>query len=333
MKQNIGLVLSGGGAKGAYEIGVWKALEDHGCTAGIGTIVGTSVGALNAALIDSGGIAHAEEIWLQMQLNDLLHLDAGQVQNFLSSLPTELLSPRKQPEKSYLPAVVGNNAGHTIQAAVMKTMLPAIIGNIPHEQMLRRLAPFPALRNVADLLMNGLPFSQEKIGGIIDREIRFDKLHRAVYAVCHRFGKKETEAFRIDTGYYPDEVKKNILLASAAIPGVYCGFAGVDIMGYPYYDGGAFDAASNTPVAHAYAQGCRGIIAVHLHHKPQIPLENHQDAEVVHIVPSQEIGNFFSGTLNLTQQKVHDLIALGYADARNQIFEIRRMMGRYDLLG
>lgn len=165
MKQKIGLVLSGGGAKGAYEVGVWKALEDHGCTAGISAIVGTSVGALNAALIGSCGIAHAEEIWLQMQLKDLLHLDAGQVQNFLNSLPAEILSTRKQPEKSYLPAVIANNAGHMVQAAALKTMLPAIIGNIPHEQMLRRLAPFPALRNAADLLMNGLPFSQEKIGG------------------------------------------------------------------------------------------------------------------------------------------------------------------------
>jgi len=46
--QNVGLVLSGGGAKGAYEVGVWKALTDVGITDRISVISGTSVGALNA---------------------------------------------------------------------------------------------------------------------------------------------------------------------------------------------------------------------------------------------------------------------------------------------
>ena len=46
----LGLVLSGGGAKGAYEIGVWQALQETGVASNITAISGTSVGALNAAL-------------------------------------------------------------------------------------------------------------------------------------------------------------------------------------------------------------------------------------------------------------------------------------------
>ena len=44
-----GLVLEGGGAKGAYQIGAWKALKEAGIH--VKGIAGTSVGALNGALI------------------------------------------------------------------------------------------------------------------------------------------------------------------------------------------------------------------------------------------------------------------------------------------
>ena len=52
----IGLVLSGGGARGAFQVGVWKVLRDH--PRGIGrlpdVISGTSAGALNGSLIAAG---------------------------------------------------------------------------------------------------------------------------------------------------------------------------------------------------------------------------------------------------------------------------------------
>lgn len=43
------IVLSGGGARGAYQIGVWKALRELNIKYDI--ITGTSVGALNGALM------------------------------------------------------------------------------------------------------------------------------------------------------------------------------------------------------------------------------------------------------------------------------------------
>lgn len=42
------LVLAGGGAKGSYQVGVWKALAELGWKPDI--ITGTSVGCLNGAL-------------------------------------------------------------------------------------------------------------------------------------------------------------------------------------------------------------------------------------------------------------------------------------------
>jgi NTE family protein len=46
---SIGLVLSGGGAKGAYQAGVWKAICELGLAERVRVISGTSVGAINGA--------------------------------------------------------------------------------------------------------------------------------------------------------------------------------------------------------------------------------------------------------------------------------------------
>lgn len=48
--QEFGLVLAGGGGKGAYEVGVWKALTEFGIAQRTTTLSGTSVGGLNSAL-------------------------------------------------------------------------------------------------------------------------------------------------------------------------------------------------------------------------------------------------------------------------------------------
>ena len=58
----VGLVLMGGGAKGAYEVGVWRALWEHGIRR-FAVIAGTSVGALNALLIADKTPEEAQRVW------------------------------------------------------------------------------------------------------------------------------------------------------------------------------------------------------------------------------------------------------------------------------
>lgn len=58
-----GLVLEGGGARGAYEIGACKAFIEKGYV--FSAIVGTSIGAINGAMIASSKIDDAEEAWLK----------------------------------------------------------------------------------------------------------------------------------------------------------------------------------------------------------------------------------------------------------------------------
>lgn len=70
----IGLVFEGGGGKGAYQIGVWKALRELKIENQIVAISGTSVGALNAALFFQGGLTIAEETWKNICDDDILKI-------------------------------------------------------------------------------------------------------------------------------------------------------------------------------------------------------------------------------------------------------------------
>lgn len=57
------MVLAGGGGKGSYQIGVWKALREMDLEKNLIALSGSSVGALNAALISLGDYDNAEKIW------------------------------------------------------------------------------------------------------------------------------------------------------------------------------------------------------------------------------------------------------------------------------
>ncbi|MBE6775073.1 MAG: patatin-like phospholipase family protein [Ruminococcaceae bacterium] len=56
-----GLVLAGGGGKGAYQIGAWKALREMRIS--FDAIAGVSIGSINGALIAAGDMNKAIEFW------------------------------------------------------------------------------------------------------------------------------------------------------------------------------------------------------------------------------------------------------------------------------
>lgn len=67
------LALEGGGAKGAYEIGCWQALQEAGFR--VGAVSGTSVGALNGAMIAMGDLDKAVDIWLNIRFSQVMAVD------------------------------------------------------------------------------------------------------------------------------------------------------------------------------------------------------------------------------------------------------------------
>lgn len=78
MQSEIGLILGGGGGKGSYQIGVWRALNELGLTDSITGVSGASVGALNAALWGIGDYDLAVQIWSGIKPAEFLDLDYEQ---------------------------------------------------------------------------------------------------------------------------------------------------------------------------------------------------------------------------------------------------------------
>ena len=74
-KKEYGVVLDGGGARGAYQIGAWKALKEAGIR--IHAVAGTSVGALNGALICMDDLKKAQDIWKSMTFSKVMNVDDG----------------------------------------------------------------------------------------------------------------------------------------------------------------------------------------------------------------------------------------------------------------
>ena len=73
LTKEYGLVLEGGGAKGAYQIGAWRALKEAGVK--IKGVSGTSVGALNGALICMDDLEKAENLWANISYSQVLDVD------------------------------------------------------------------------------------------------------------------------------------------------------------------------------------------------------------------------------------------------------------------
>lgn len=77
-----GVVLEGGGAKGAYQIGVWKAFLEYGVK--IKAVAGVSVGALNGALMCMGDYEKAVTIWKSISYSSVMNVDDNEMGKLMS---------------------------------------------------------------------------------------------------------------------------------------------------------------------------------------------------------------------------------------------------------
>ena len=100
----IGLVLAGGGARGAYQIGVWKALIELGIDKHIKVVSGTSIGALNAMLFQQGNYELAEEFWLKVKKEQILPIEEKELG--LKGLLFALGAKNMNFIKKYIPGAV-----------------------------------------------------------------------------------------------------------------------------------------------------------------------------------------------------------------------------------
>ncbi|MGV8145419.1 MAG: patatin-like phospholipase family protein [Alkaliphilus sp.] len=75
----IGLTLSGGGARGAYQIGAWKAFRELNIE--FQGVTGTSVGALNGILVAQNDFDEAYNIWSEMTVNTVVDINKATIES------------------------------------------------------------------------------------------------------------------------------------------------------------------------------------------------------------------------------------------------------------
>lgn len=321
-----GIVFCGGGAKGAYQIGVWKRLREMGLEAQIGGVSGASVGALNSLLFTQGDLELAEDVWLSIRQEDMVRPGSFDFKTFLQSM--------------------GTLAGGKGAAAVLKGLPMRLYGRgLALDTLIKLERPYLLAGSVlsagaaACALNNwatsaGL-FSREFLEDIIERRISPETIRqtdRLVYSslaalslphVPEKGEKPQSILFNAEyhcwQGLSFPEIQERVL-ASAALPVAY---APVRLDGKLYTDGGVVDNFPVRPLAEA---GFPIIFVVHLSN----PVEVRKRAEarkqitsaagdslVVHIWPSRSVGETLEISPDLTRKRM----ALGYEDACKQLAE------------
>lgn len=126
-KRKVALVLSGGGSRGAYQCGVWQALEELGMK--IDIVVGVSVGAINGAMVVQGDVAKTTNLWREMATDMVFDVDAdAQIQDFAKEF------------------VINRGAGSTGLQKMMKEYIDEdVVRNSPIEYGLLTVE-FPAMK-------------------------------------------------------------------------------------------------------------------------------------------------------------------------------------------
>ena len=298
MDNRFGLVFAGGGGKGAWQLGVWKALKEADIRGK--AVSGTSVGALNAALYAQGDYEKALDAWMSISNKKLLQPNLEKLCSKIPALATKLLGKK-----------FAENFG-------------TISGQNRLSLLLSR--KFPNLGKTFGL------FSQKGLVWLLENFLDLNRKNDFLpaFATCHNKTSHSVKYFELFPGTDRDfETIRKILLASAAIP---YAFDNVEIDGEIYSDGG-FDIIytlsdnsiqsseyNNSPVEplaeHASELGINNIILLALNRDELTQRPNYGSLRVLPLLPSQSLGGILDGCLDFDPEHAKKRIDQGYRDAR-----------------
>ncbi|MBQ9521449.1 MAG: patatin-like phospholipase family protein [Oscillospiraceae bacterium] len=287
-RTGIGLVLAGGGAKGAYQVGVWRALCESGLAAQVTGISGVSIGAINTPLFLRGDWREAYELWLQLSDPDFRRVQRAEIERITraygrrhgqSILPPELLEIMEDIFIS--------------QPELERHLLPVIKSISP--DTFREFALYSAVTPLEEVpfLLPGLldPETPSFPGAISDETAHY---------ISWR-GLSNMDMTRL-------------LMASSAIPPAY---DPVTFRGKAYYDGGFYD---NVPIFPLYREGFRKFIVVDLKRKQgrpwRIPSGDSTELCEFRVVrPGSGFDDDFLAVFELTPEITRERVRHGYEDA------------------
>ena len=317
----IGLVLSGGGAKGAYEVGVWSVLHEAGLTKEVVAISGTSIGAVNAALFASWPDPKgAERLWLE---------NLGKV-----FVPNEkilhLASEKKLAEfrdaKLCEYADIAGVPAEKLPADSRAVIIREAEDEFRRKGILKDLAT--ALKTYEDSLTGKA--SDGLCDGEAMRRVLECNLPKnwpgatpRVYVTALATDCWKAKTFCLNEGYAEERIGR--LLASTAIPAI---FPPVVIDAISYVDGGwGARGGDNTPIGPILKNHpeIKTVVVVFLNDKNHLSsslrnrvrsVAGQSGVRLLEIIPSTDIDGLFGmEALNTSKERAKRLIELGRKDA------------------
>lgn len=328
-----GLVLSGGGAKGAYQVGVLKALHELG--ASVDMVAGASIGALNGAVLASApsvpeGIQRLEKLWQTL---------AGQ-------------SPMEANVPAYLKLLAAAGLTLGVPLSGVLARMPAMLQSLGKlvlsvTNKLPGIAKIPGTASVSEVLdislmadgplkelldeyldmqglMHGLPLYVsvfESQGGLVD-------LFGCLTAEA---GLKDTPPSKfLHVQTLAEHERRNALLASAAIPLLY---QARQIGDARYSDGGQGGwqtAQGNTPITPLIEAGCQQVIVTHLSDGALWSRHDFPNTTVLEIrpqspiTPDDSLKGAAKSLLGFNVSDISRLMQQGYDDTHHCIGRVMR---------
>lgn len=334
------LVFGGGGGKGAYEVGVWRALHEMGYAGRFAAVFGTSVGALNGAFFVRKKLAEAEKVWLE-------ELDQAKIFGW---------------EAAVKRLFAGNASGRfplewNAAAFPRKTSKLSQNGGA---------GSCPPTFNIWEALQNGGLFQFDGLREILETYLPDPVPDAPDFYVCTAKmsggapGQTSMQTF-FETEYTAECVKINgmsheeevsFLLASSALPVFFPPVvpSGAKNGSEKRRDGGVI-AENNVPYLRAVRMGYEKILAVSLgndrivsrrysiaeerrgtpYARAPLPAGNSGFSDVLVLCPTVSLGDFWKGTLDFSKEGAAWREELGYTNCTGLYREtIERFFSRME---
>ncbi|MDT3275898.1 patatin-like phospholipase family protein [Shewanella sp. SP2S2-4] len=302
----IGLVLSGGAAKGAYHVGILKALHEHDIDVDIYS--GASIGALNAVIAASApSMAEAyqrlELVWQDLIVNNPVKVNEKAVFISVAKALASLAASYPNP--------FARKAGTA--ARVVINQFTDEEGLLDDQPILDKFHQYVDLSKKAEW-----------------SDIWVSTFEGAGYEAVAEFIKNELGIDGKSASYHElktlsDDELFETVMASAALPLLY---QTRTIEGKTHYDGGIRD---NTPIEKLIGK-CDVCFVSHLSNGSNFNRHEYDSSEtkVIEIRPNDKFvteEGAFSGVqsmMNFSKDKINYLSAMGYEDTVRVIKELKR---------
>lgn len=338
-----GLVLSGGGAKGAYQVGMMKALLEMNVP--VDMLAGASIGALNGGILASApdlhtGTQRLEQVW--QRLSEIYPIQMRSANELIFPFVKQIA-----PYSTYLTFL--SSAGLSSKAARFALMMLA--KHLKLNKILSSQMPFQWLQSAATMLLSGLSGSETPVKSLcsdtllqnmLDEFLDMTQLQKSLPLYVSVFEQEgfistlgdltKAELLGIDNQpsvfkhiqSLPQEQQKEMLLASAAIPLLY--ETRQDEQGRDYSDGGQggwLKSQGNTPIQPLIDAGCDFAIVSHLSNGALWHRHDFPQIICVEIRPNPKLDLGAKAMFDFSADKIAQLQAAGYEDTMQQITAIR----------